>query len=106
MTDLAPKTGISESVELAGCAFHCVRSGAGPSVVLLHGGPGLWDYLGPVAALIERRARGFRYDPRARGRPPREGPHTHARHVPAPEGPRDHRGPGRFTVLRRPRGAS
>ncbi len=106
MTDLAPKTGISESVEVAGCAFHCVRSGAGPPVVLVHGGPGLWDYLGPVAALIERRARAFRYDQRACGRSTGEGPHTIARHVADLEALRDHWGLERFTVIGHSWGAS
>jgi proline iminopeptidase len=28
-------------------------SGTGPPVVCLHGGPGLWDYLGSLAALLD-----------------------------------------------------
>ncbi|GAB3754707.1 alpha/beta fold hydrolase [Microlunatus parietis] len=39
-----------------------------PPVVLLHGGPGLWDYLEPVAAMIDTLAPIFRYDQRGCGR--------------------------------------
>lgn len=39
-----------------------------PPVVLLHGGPGLWDYLEPVAAMIDTLAPILRYDQRGCGR--------------------------------------
>lgn len=40
----------------------------GPAVVLLHGGPGLWDYLGPLAALFDETTTVHRYDQRGCGR--------------------------------------
>ncbi|HZZ36396.1 MAG TPA: alpha/beta fold hydrolase [Caulobacteraceae bacterium] len=106
MTDLAPEAGYSETVTVDGCAFHTVRSGEGPPVVLVHGGPGLWDYLGPVAAMIERRASVFRYDQRACGRSHGEGPHTIARHVADLEALREHWGLERFTLIGHSWGAS
>lgn len=38
-----------------------------PPVVLVHGGPGLWDYLAPVAALIDDLTAVYRYDQRGCG---------------------------------------
>ena len=38
-----------------------------PHVVLLHGGPGLWDYLEPLAGLIGDEATTHRYDQRGCG---------------------------------------
>ncbi|MER5439884.1 alpha/beta hydrolase [Streptomyces sp. NPDC002790] len=52
-----------------------------PPVVLLHGGPGLPDYLGEVAAMIGDLAPVYRYDQRGTGRSPWRGRHTLARHV-------------------------
>lgn len=43
-------------------------SGTGPPAVLLHGGPGLWDYLGPLAALLEDGFTVIRFDQRGCGR--------------------------------------
>jgi proline iminopeptidase len=40
----------------------------GPPVVLCHGGPGLWDDLGPVAAMLDSTYRVHRYDQRGCGR--------------------------------------
>lgn len=39
-----------------------------PGMVFLHGGPGMWDYLGPVAELVQQRFRTHRYDQRGCGR--------------------------------------
>ncbi|WJV50987.1 alpha/beta fold hydrolase [Streptomyces flavofungini] len=52
-----------------------------PAVVLLHGGPGLPDYLGDVAPLIADLAPVYRYDQRGAGRSPWRGAHSLARHV-------------------------
>lgn len=38
-----------------------------PPAVLLHGGPGLWDYLEPLARLIEGGTLVHRYDQRGCG---------------------------------------
>ncbi|TDU88195.1 proline iminopeptidase [Kribbella voronezhensis] len=40
---------------------------AAPPVVLLHGGPGLWDYLEPIARLIDDRTVVHRFDQRGCG---------------------------------------
>ncbi|MET7551818.1 hypothetical protein ABZS95_31755 [Streptomyces sp. NPDC005479] len=52
-----------------------------PAVILLHGGPGLPDYLGDVAPMIADLAPVYRYDQRGTGRSPWRGPHSFARHV-------------------------
>lgn len=39
-----------------------------PGMVFLHGGPGMWDYLGPVAELAQQRFHTHRYDQRGCGR--------------------------------------
>ncbi|WP_447041756.1 alpha/beta fold hydrolase [Streptomyces sp. DSM 118878] len=52
-----------------------------PAVVLLHGGPGLPDYLGDVARMVADLAPVYRYDQRGTGRSPWQGRHTLARHV-------------------------
>ncbi|WP_426503309.1 alpha/beta fold hydrolase [Dactylosporangium sp. McL0621] len=57
-------------------------SGAGkPAVVMLHGGPGLPDYLAPVAGLIDDLCAVHRYDQRGTGGSPWAGEHTIARHM-------------------------
>jgi proline iminopeptidase len=43
-------------------------SGTGPPVVCLHGGPGLWDYLAPLAALLDEEFTVVRFDQRGCGR--------------------------------------
>lgn len=57
-------------------------SGTGPPVVLLHGGPGLWDYLGSLAALLDGQFTVVRFDQRGCGRSAgRGGPFTIERAV-------------------------
>ena len=50
------------------------RQGTGPPLVLCHGGPGLWDYLEPVADMVDDLAIVYRYDQRACGRSSGEPP--------------------------------
>ncbi|MCX4679666.1 alpha/beta hydrolase [Streptomyces sp. NBC_01433] len=52
-----------------------------PAVVMLHGGPGLPDYLGDVAPMVADLAPVYRYDQRGTGQSPWRGPHSFARHV-------------------------
>lgn len=52
-----------------------------PPVVMLHGGPGLPDYLDDLAPLIADLAPVYRYDQRGTGRSPWQGHHLLARHV-------------------------
>jgi pimeloyl-ACP methyl ester carboxylesterase len=50
-------------------------------VVMVHGGPGVPDYLAPVADIIDDLCLVHRYDQRGTGGSPWEGEHTIARHV-------------------------
>ncbi|WP_079086100.1 alpha/beta fold hydrolase [Streptomyces silvensis] len=52
-----------------------------PAVVLLHGGPGLPDYLGELAPMVADIAPVYRYDQRGTGGSPWSGTHSLARHV-------------------------
>ncbi|MEU4845592.1 alpha/beta fold hydrolase [Streptomyces gilvosporeus] len=52
-----------------------------PAVVMLHGGPGLPDYLGDVAPMVADLAPVYRYDQRGTGQSPWRGRHFFARHV-------------------------
>lgn len=68
------------------CASDGVRiwtasGGRGPDVALAHGGPGLWDYLAPLAAELAPHATVHRWDQRGGGRSERRGPYTVARCV-------------------------
>ena len=50
-------------------------------LVMVHGGPGIPDYLAPVAEIIDDLCLVHRYDQRGTGGSPWEGEHTIARHV-------------------------
>ncbi|MEV5201801.1 alpha/beta hydrolase [Streptomyces sp. NPDC053720] len=52
-----------------------------PAVVMLHGGPGLPDYLHGIAPMVAELAPVYRYDQRGTGRSPWRGRHSFARHV-------------------------
>ena len=52
-----------------------------PAVVMLHGGPGLPDYLGDIAPTVADVAPVYRYDQRGTGQSPWQGRHSFARHV-------------------------
>lgn len=56
-------------------------TGTGPPVVCLHGGPGLWDYLAPLAALLDDTFTVVRFDQRGCGRSTGDGPFTIAQAV-------------------------
>lgn len=71
----------------------------GPPVVLLHGGPGLWDYLEPVADLLGDRTLVHRYDQRGCGGSTGVGAVTMARWVADLEGLREHWGHARWVVV-------
>lgn len=51
-----------------GAQLWTVTSGAGSPVVVCHGGPGLWDYLGDLAGLLEGERTVVRFDQRGCGR--------------------------------------
>jgi proline iminopeptidase len=51
--------------------------GSGPPVIACHGGPGMWDYLGPLASLLADRFTVVGYHQRGCGRSdPYDGPFT------------------------------
>lgn len=51
-----------------GAALWTIVEGEGPPVVLCHGGPGLWDYLGGLAGRLSDDFRVLRWDQRGCGR--------------------------------------
>jgi len=51
-----------------GASLWTAASGNGPPVVCLHGGPGLWDYLAPLAALLDGTFTVVRFEQRGCGR--------------------------------------
>lgn len=59
-----------------GAQLWTATSGAGAPVVLCHGGPGLWDYLGPLAALLGDGLELHRFDQRGCGRSTGHGPYS------------------------------
>src|SRR5258708_19426583 len=59
-----------EMVSVAGGSLWTVRQGHGPALVCCHGGPGLWDYLEPVAAMLDDLVTVYPYDPPPSGPPP------------------------------------
>ncbi|MDT0318621.1 alpha/beta fold hydrolase [Streptomyces millisiae] len=73
----------------------------GPSwpVVLLHGGPGLWDYLGPVARLLDDGTVVHRFDQRGCGRSDASDDQRVARLVADLEALRRHWGYERWAVV-------
>lgn len=69
--DLVMLAGVSDSAMVRlrdGAELWTVVSGTGPPVALLHGGPGLWDYLAPLAALLDSEFTVVRFDQRGCGR--------------------------------------
>lgn len=68
-------------VSANGVTLWTATQGTGPPVVLCHGGPGIYDYLGPVAAMIEDVATVHRYDQRGCGRSEDVGPYDVAAFV-------------------------
>lgn len=58
-----------------GVSIWTATQGCGPPVVVCHGGPGIYDYLGPVAAMIDDVATVHRYDQRGCGRSADVGPY-------------------------------
>jgi proline iminopeptidase len=56
-----------------GAELWTTTSGTGPPVVCLHGGPGLWDYLASLAALLDGTFTVIRFDQRGCGRSTADG---------------------------------
>ena len=64
-----------------GVSLWTATQGSGPPVVLCHGGPGLYDYLEPIAAMVGDLATVHRYDQRGCGRSEDAPPHDIATFV-------------------------
>jgi proline iminopeptidase len=77
-------SGVSDPVTVRlrdGAELWTAVSGTGPPVVCLHGGPGTWDYLAPVAGLLADTFTVIRFDQRGCGRSTGDGPFTIAQAV-------------------------
>jgi len=64
-----------------GATIRTATSGVGSPAVWCHGGPGLWDYLAPVASLVDDSLTSIRFDQRGCGRSTGSGPFTIAQAV-------------------------
>lgn len=94
-------TGLAESWARTddGVRLWTARSGTGAvPVVLCHGGPGGWDQMEPVAAMLDDVATVVRWDQRGCGRSGGGGPYTYDRFVADLESVRHHHGFGRIVV--------
>ncbi len=79
-----------------GARLWVASGGIGPQLSLAHGGPGLWDYLEPLASLLEPFARVNRWDQRGSGRSDATGPFTVDRFVADMHAVREHLGVERW----------
>ena len=98
---------ISEQhVSANGVSLWTATQGRGRPVVLCHGGPGIYDYLGPVAAVIDDIATVHRYDQRGCGRSQDLGPYDVTTFVDDLDALRAHWGYEAWTVIGHSWGAS
>ena len=92
-------TGAREQyIHTNGVRLWTAKSGSGPPLLLCHGGPGLYDYLGPVAKLVDDVATVYRYDQRGCGRSEAVPPYAVATFVEDMEGLRRDWGLTRWVV--------
>jgi proline iminopeptidase len=89
-----------------GCRLWATDTGDGEPLILCHGGPGLWDMFGDLAAVLATRMRVVRWDQRGCGRSERRGPYSMARTVRDLDAVRQHFGFERVAVLGHSWGAS
>lgn len=61
---------VEACVEVSGTALWTATRGNGDPVLLVHGGPGICDYVGPVADMLDDVATIHRYEQRGCGRSP------------------------------------
>jgi proline iminopeptidase len=61
------------------CRLWTAETGRGEPLVMCHGGPGLWDMSGSLAARLAQRLTVIRWDQRGGGRSERRGPYSVAR---------------------------
>jgi proline iminopeptidase len=64
-----------------GCRLWASSAGRGTPLIMCHGGPGLWDMFGDLAALLGPDVEAIRWDQRGCGRSERRGPYSVARSV-------------------------
>ena len=88
-----------QQITLNGVSLWTAIQGSGPPVVLCHGGPGLYDYLEPVAAMIDDFATVHRYDQRGCGRSQDKPPYDIATFVADLDAFRAHWGYDSWTVM-------
>lgn len=81
-----------------GVRIWTASSGSGPPLLLCHGGPGAFDTLEPLAALVDDVVTVHRWDQRGAGRSQRTGPYTISRFVADIECLREHFGYERWIV--------
>ncbi len=82
-----------------GCRLWTAKTGRGAPLILCHGGPGLWDMFGSLAALLAGHVRVIRWDQRGCGRSERRGPYSVARSVADLDAVRNGLGVDRVAVL-------
>jgi proline iminopeptidase len=86
------------TVAANGARLWTLRHGAGPPLVFLHGGPGLWDSFDEPAALLDDIVEVHRYDQRGGGRSERVPPYDIDTFIADLEALRAHWGHGRWIV--------
>lgn len=79
-----------EIVSVPGGQLWTTHQGSGPALVCCHGGPGLWDYLEPVAKMVDDLVTVYRYDQRTCGRSSGSPPYNVSTAVADLEALRDH----------------
>lgn len=82
-----------------GCSLWTKVSGDGPPIVLVHGGPGWWDTLDQLAAMIADLGTIHQWDQRGGGRSDRRGPYTISRFVADLDAVRRQTGHERVTLV-------
>jgi proline iminopeptidase len=88
-----------EMVSVPDGSLWTTRQGNGPALVCCHGGPGLWDYLAPVAEMIDDLMTVYRYDQRACGRSTGGPPYDVTTAIADLDALRDYWGLSQWTVL-------
>jgi len=86
----ARRAQVLERVAVPGANLWTVTSGSGLPLVLAHGGPGMWDYMGPVAEMVEDLVTVHRYDQRGSGRSAAHPPYHLAEFITDLEALREH----------------
>ena len=90
---------VERRVVANGVSLWATTQGDGPPVVLCHGGPGLYDYLEPVASMIDDLVTVHRYDQRGCGRSDDSGPYDIAAFLGDLDALRVHWGHEAWTVI-------